>query len=127
MEQQLRKKAIERYLQGEQAKSIYQDLNRSKNWFFKWLKRYQAGDPNWCEDQSKAPKRSPQKLSDVEKQRIIQTRKRLEDERFAQIGVSAIKWELRKSGNDLPSDSTINRVLTAEGLIKKNTVRCQRS
>lgn len=127
MEQQLRKKAIERYLQGEQPKGIYQDLNRSKNWFFKWLKRYQTGDPNWFEDQSKAPKRSPQKLSDVKRQRIIETRKRLEDERFAQIGVSAIKWELRKSGNDLPSDSTINRVLKTEGLIKKNTVCSQRS
>lgn len=127
MEQQLRKKAIEKYLQGEKPKGIYQDLNRSKNWFFKWLKRYQTGDPNWYEDQSKAPKRSPQKLSDIKRQHIIETRKRLEDETFAQIGVSAIKWELSKSGSALPSDSTINRVLKAEGLIKKNTLRCQGS
>jgi len=59
MEQQLRKKAIERYLQGEKPKGIYQDLNRSKNWFFKWLKRYQTGDPNWHEDQIKSTKKIP--------------------------------------------------------------------
>ena len=44
MEQELRKKAIKRYLQGETPKSIYSDLGRSKNWFFKWLRRYQSGD-----------------------------------------------------------------------------------
>ncbi len=126
MEQKLRKKAIERYLKGEHPKGIYQDLNRSKNWFFKWLKRYQSGDPKWYEDQPKAPKRSPQKLSDAKRERIINIRKRLEDETFAQIGVSAIKWELRKAGDALPSDSTINRVLKAEGMIKKNTVCSQR-
>jgi transposase-like protein len=48
MEQELRKQAIERYLKGESPKSIYRDLDRVKNWFFKWLKRYQSGEPNWC-------------------------------------------------------------------------------
>jgi len=47
MEQELRKQAIERHLKGESPKSIYRDLDRSKNWFFKWLKRYQSGEPNW--------------------------------------------------------------------------------
>ena len=35
MEQELRKTAVKRYLKGESPKSIYNDLNRSKNWFFK--------------------------------------------------------------------------------------------
>jgi len=47
MEQELRKKAIQKYLNGEKPKSIYQSLNRSKDWFFKWLKRYQSGDQYW--------------------------------------------------------------------------------
>jgi hypothetical protein len=33
MEQELRKKTIKRYLQGETPKSICTDLGRSKNWF----------------------------------------------------------------------------------------------
>ena len=37
MEQELRKKAINRHLKGESPKSIYSDLKRSKEWFFKWL------------------------------------------------------------------------------------------
>ena len=126
MEQDLRKTAIERYLKGELPKSIYTDLKRSKNWFFKWLKRYRSGEPNWYKDRSRAPKKRPTEINYSERQRIISVRTRLESERFAQIGPSAIKWELSKSGYTLPSDSTIKRVLKNEGLVKKNFVYCQR-
>jgi len=126
MEQELRKEAIKRYLRGESPKSIYTDLTRSKNWFFKCLKRYQTGVSDWYEDRSKAPLNRPTQLSEIERQRIISVRTRLESERFAQIGASAIKWELSKSGYDFPSDRTINRVLKGEGLIKKNSLHSQR-
>ena len=63
MEQELRKKAIKRYLQGETPKSVYSDLGRSKNWFFKWLRRYQHGDSDWYQDQSRAPIRRPTALT----------------------------------------------------------------
>ena len=126
MEQKLRIKAIERHIKGEAPKSIYTDLNRSKNWFFKWLKRYKSGDRDWYKSKSRAPKRSPTAISEVEKQRIIAVRSNLESQKFAQIGTSAIKWELSKSGFDAPSDRTINRVLKREGLVKKNSVRPKR-
>jgi transposase len=125
MEPELRKSAIERYLKGESPKSIYTDLKRSKEWFFKWLKRYQSGDPDWYKDKSRAPIRRPTQLSEIDKQRIISVRKRLETQKFAQTGASAIKWELSKSGYNFPSDSTINRVVKREGLIKKNFICSQ--
>ena len=126
MEQKLRKIAIERYLKGESPKSIYTDLKRSKNWFFKWLKRYKSGDPKWYRDSSRAPIKRPAEISNIERQRIISVRTHLESQKFAQIGPSAIKWELRKSGYNLPSDSTVKRVLKSEGLIKKNFVCSKR-
>ena len=119
MEQKLREQAIERYIKGESPKSIYTDLKRSKNWFFKWLRRYKSGDAKWYTDKSKAPKSSPAAISQIDEQRIIATRRRLESQKFAQTGASAIKWELSKSGFDFPSDRTINRVLKRQGLIKK--------
>jgi transposase len=126
MEQELRKTAVERYLKGESPKSIYTDLKRSKNWFFKWLKRFKSGEPEWYQDRSRAPTRRPTEISETQKQRIISVRTHLESQKFAQIGPSAIKWELSKSGFSFPSDSTIKRVLKSEGLIKKNFVRSQR-
>ncbi len=125
MEQELRKQAIQRYRNNEKPKSIYTDLNRSKFWFFKWLKRYQSGDPDWYTDQSRAPTTRPTALSEIDKQRIISVRERLESQKFAQTGASAIKWELSKSGFNFPSDRTINRVLKREGLVKKNFLCCQ--
>jgi transposase len=126
MQQSLRKQAIQRYLKGELPKTIYTDLNRSKNWFFKWLKRYKSGNAHWYKDQSRAPKRQPTALSEVQRQRIISTRRYLDSQQFAQIGPSAIKWELGKAGYSLPSESTIKRVLKQEGLVKKNFIRSQR-
>jgi transposase len=125
LETELRKKAIQRYEQGEKPKAIYTDLKRSKKWFFKWLQRYQSGEKDWYKDQSRAPKNSPRRISGSDKQRIIEVRKKLESQPFAQTGASAIKWELSKSGFSFPSDRTINRVLKREGLVKKNFLHCQ--
>ena len=127
MEQELRQLAIKRYCDNEKPKSIYTDLNRSKYWFFKWLKRYQSGDPDWYKDHSKAPHRRPTALNEIDKQRIISVRQRLESQKFAQIGASAIKWELNKAGSPFPSDRTINRVLKREGFIKKKLLTSPRA
>jgi len=126
MEHDIRKQAIQRYLNNEKPKAIYTDLNRSKYWFFKWLKRYKSGDADWYKDQSRAPHSRPTALGEIDKQRIISVRERLESLKFAQTGASAIKWELSQSGFSFPSDRTINRVLKREGLVKKNWLCCQR-
>lgn len=126
MEHDLRKQAIERYLKGESPKNIYNDLDRSKNWFFKWLKRYQGGETNWYADRSRAPVNRPNSINASDRKRIIKTRLHLESQKYAQTGPSAIKWELTKAGHKLPSDSTIKRVLKQEGLVKKNALRPQR-
>jgi putative transposase len=127
MEEQVRKNAIERYLKGELPKTIYSELNRSKEWFFKWLKRFRSGSSDWYKDRSRAPLRRPKSISVNDQQRIISIREHLDSQRFAQTGVSAIKWELTKSGCGFPSDSTINRVLKRKGLIKKNGLHPQGS
>jgi transposase-like protein len=122
MEEEIRQNAVQRYLKGEKPKTIYTDYNRSKKWFFKWLKRYRTGQKDWYKDQSRTPLSNPGRISEIEKQRIIEVRKQLESEPFNQTGASAIKWELTKSGFDFPSDRTINRVLKREGLVKKNSL-----
>jgi hypothetical protein len=73
MEQELRKTAIKRFIQGKKPKHIYESLNRSKPWFFKWLKRYQSGDPNWFKGQSRAPRHSSRALRPEDKKRINRT------------------------------------------------------
>ena len=126
MEEELRKQAVQRHLAGESPKAVYTSLDRSKKWFFKWLSRYQSGADDWYQEHSRAPLTRPSELSSADKELITSTRKRLDSEPFAQIGVSAIKWELHKLGLPFCSDSTINRTLKREGLVKKNTLLSQR-
>jgi transposase-like protein len=126
MEETLRKMAIGQYLQGKSPVSIYQELGRSKYWFFKWLQRYQSGNPEWYRDHSKAPHTQPSQTP-VEMRNIVKnTRIQLEANPYAQVGVSAIKWQCQELGVTLPSDRTINRILKREGLIKKNTLYPER-
>ena len=127
MEKELRKEAIFRHvIGGEEPKNIYTEISRSEQWFFKWLKRYQTGERDWYKDRSKAPLMRPNETKGEEKERIVSTRKRLESQRYAQVGVSAIKWELTKLGVHFPSDRTITRIIKQEGLVKKNCICAQR-
>jgi len=120
MEEDTRKAAIMEYLKGQSPKEIYTRLDRSKKWFFKWLKRYQTGNVEWYKERSRAPKSQAKKTPQEQKELILVTRQRLEEQPFAQVGTSAIKWELHKLGVSFPSDRTINRILTREGFTKKN-------
>jgi hypothetical protein len=68
----------------------------------------------------------PLAISPAARKRIVNTRLSLERQKYAQTGPSAIKWELAKAGHQLPSDSTIKRVLKKEGLVKKKLVTSPR-
>ena len=127
MEEELRKQAILRHvIGGGNPKAIYTEINRSKKWFFKWLKRYQIGEKDWYKDRSKAPLTRPNETKGEEIERIVSARKCLESQRYAQTGVSAIKWELTKLGVHFPSDRTITRIIKQEGLVKKKCICTQR-
>lgn len=124
-EETLRKMAIEQYLQGKLPKSIYLEIGHSKPWFFKWLDRYQAGDPEWYKDLPKAPHHQALETPADMRNLIKNIRIQLEENPYAQTGVSAIKWECHKLGVTPPSDRTINRILRREGLVKKNSLHPQ--
>jgi len=127
-EEDIRQDAVQRHVMGgESPKTICKNVNRSKQWFFKWLKRYKMGAADWYKEQSRAPKTRPLEITPAAKERIILTRQHLEASPYAQIGVSAIKWELKKLGLPFPADRTINRVIKSEGLVKKNSLCSQGS
>ena len=126
-EETLRKMAVEQYLQGKTPISIYREMVRSKKWFFKWLDRYQSGDAQWYQDKPKTPRGHPHETPPEMQKLVKNIRIQLEENPYAQIGTSAIKWEFKKLGITPPSDRTINRILKREGLVKKNSLYPQRS
>ena len=124
-EETLRQMAITQYLQGKKPIAIYHELGKTKPWFFKWLKRYRSGDEYWFRDLSKAPLSQPNQTSADTRNLIVSVRNDL-DSSYAQIGATAIRWECKKLGLSLPSDSTINRILKRQDLVKKNSLSSER-
>ena len=119
-ESEIRKQAISRYENGESPKQIYQSLDKSKRWFFKWLKRYKdGGKESWWEELSRRPHHSKQKIDESMEKAIINTREKLERTLYAQIGALNIKWHLEEQGFASPTIPTINKVLKRNNLVKK--------
>jgi hypothetical protein len=65
MEEEIRKTAILRYIQGESPQAIYESL-----------KRYESGTSDWYKAKPRAPLRKPTKINDKETQLIVSIRKR---------------------------------------------------
>jgi putative transposase len=116
---EMRKEAIERFLQGEKPHQIYRDLGRSKPWFFKWLGQYRSQEAEWYQDQSRAPHRVKNKLAVEGEELIVEIRQELMATKYAQVGANAINWALQKRGVSPLPISTINRVVKRRGLLRK--------
>lgn len=118
-EKEIRQKAILRYEQGEKAKDIYTSYNKSERWFFKWLKRYKSGDPNWADEQSRRPHNITNTIDPKMEQTVIDTRERLTNTLYAQYGAQNVAWELSQSNTPMPSLATINRIINRNNLTRK--------
>lgn len=118
-EEKLKNEAMRRYEQGEPPKDIYTSLGKGKTWFFKWLKRFKSGDPNWADEQSRRPHTSPKKIDHKMEQTVIATRDQLVNTLYAPIGAQHICWELQEATEKLPSLATINRIIQRNGLTRK--------
>jgi len=118
-EKELREEAIKRYENGVTPKEIYQGLGKGKTWFFKWLRRYKHDRSNWAENRSRKPHHIPKKVDGTMEQAVIETRKRLEKQLYAQIGAVAISFDLQRRNILAPSISSINKILKRNELVRK--------
>jgi len=116
---QRRRRAIRLWLKGTSPKTILEKLHRSRFWLSKWQKRFTQHDPSGLHSQSRRPHQTPTAYSARWTRWIVQTRRRLVKQKVGLIGPVAIRRELHKQdlGQPLPSLSTIQRVLKAQGLI----------
>lgn len=118
-EKELREEAIKRYENGESPKEIYQSLGKGKTWFFKWLKRYKHDGKDWAGSRSRKPHHIPKKINGAMEKAVIETRRHLEKQLYAQIGALSISFALQQQGIDPPPFSTINKILKRNNLVRK--------
>ena len=122
---QLRKLCVQLSAKGKNVTQIHRQLNRTRDWVYKWLKRARSGQSDWHLDQSRAPHTKPGKIDKQLEQAIVNTRTKLAkrdtpETKYAFCGAVAIHQELDNLGyRNKPALSTIYRVLKRNGLTAK--------
>jgi len=113
--------AVERYLSGEDPKSIIKSLGKCKVWLYKWLNRYKSDDPFWYQEKSKRPNIIHDKIPYEIEEAVKIIRLSLYNKNLFH-GAQAIQWELDEMGiKPLPSLRTINRILCKNDLTHRRT------
>lgn len=125
MEQEeiLRQEAIRLHLQGVSVKLISEQVNRTRQWVYKWLKEFKGGSSDWYKTKSTVPKNIQRKTSNATEELVIDIRKRLQNEPYAQKGAISILYEFERLNIPPPSISTINRILRRNKLLHQSDVK----
>ena len=87
-----------------------------RSWLYKLLARYRAEGEAGLEARSRRPSRSPQRIADEWEDRIVGLRKELTD-LGVDAGAMTIQSHLQRRHDQVPSVSTIWRVLKARGFV----------
>lgn len=122
-EERLREQAIRRHRNGETIAAICASLGRSRQWFYRWWKRYQSGEADWYRTRSRRPKRHGRAIGEQLEAAILASRARLEAAGLF-CGAQAIRWDLEDAGMaDVPCDRTIARVISRRDRCRRRTGR----
>jgi transposase InsO family protein len=97
-----------------------------RSWIYKLLARYRAGGYGALERRSRAPRSSPSRTPDEVVKAIIALREQLSAEGH-DCGAATIACHLARQGDQVPSVSTIWRILKREGLVVSQPQKRPRS
>lgn len=87
-----------------------------RSWLYKLLARYRREGPAGLEPRSRRPHNSPTRIADRHEDAIVELRKELLDAGL-DAGAATIHWHLSARQDEVPSVSTIWRVLKARGFV----------
>jgi len=111
---------IEVHLQtGKPIKELAVAHGVSESWLFKLLRRYRLEGPAGLEPRSRRPRTSPTRIADRYEDEIVRRHKEL-DSQGLDSGAATIAFHMATPGRQVPSVSTIQRVLRARGFVEPN-------
>jgi len=122
-EEEERREAVARVLAGEPQAKVAADLGRTDRWVRKWVARYDPGNESWAQERSRAPKNQARRTPQDTERIVLEIRARLMADPWAQVGATAIAWEMEKLGVDPPETWTIDRILKRAGVPKRRARR----
>jgi transposase InsO family protein len=104
-------------VEGRSVAEVVADHGVSRSWLYELLARYRAGGDDGLRPVSKRPHRSPTAVPARLEEEIVALRKALSDEGL-DAGAATIQWHLsRRRRRQVPSVSTIWRILARRGFV----------
>jgi transposase len=119
-----RREAIRLVGDGNSVADVARELDRSRQWVHKWLKRFAAEGDAGLVDRSRARSTQPDKTPPETVANILTTRSRLEEQPEASMGALSILAQMERDGwLNIPSESTIERILAHAGVTRPRRKR----
>jgi len=113
-------------LEGRSVSELAAAHGVHRSWIYKLLARYRAGGYGALERRSRAPRSSPNRTSAEMVEAIVSLREQLEAEGH-DCGAATIAFHLAERFEQVPSRSTIWRLLKKEGLVVSQPQKRPRS
>lgn len=119
-----RRLAIRLTIRGKRACEILKRIPRSRQWLYKWQRRFEQYGWAGLANQSRQPDSSPQEYQQAARKVIINVRRKFMRNNVGLIGAQAIRAEIikRRLLQATPCEATIKEWLKAAGLIEKPAV-----
>lgn len=114
-----RQRAIQLRLGGTSPSEVCRIVGHSRDWFYKWLRRYETGDGEWYKELPRTPGRVANKTPETLEEQVLKIRNILENTRYSQIGALAIQWEMEKLGVEPLPSWTIDRILKRHNVVRE--------
>ena len=118
-EEEARREAVARVLAGEPPGKVAADLGRTDQWVRKWVARYDPSHEEWAEERSHAPRTQARRTPEDIERVVLEIRARLMANPWAQVGATAIAWEMEKLKLEPPETWTSDRILRRAGVPKR--------
>jgi transposase InsO family protein len=119
--------AVTGSLEGVNVTQLCAAAGISRKTFYKWRARFVAEGLVGLQPRSRRPHRSPARTPAVVEDRVVEVRKRL-DEEHVDAGPATICWHLERAGMvPVPSEATVWRVLVRRGFVVPHPTKRPRS
>jgi hypothetical protein len=134
IEEEERIEAVNRYIKRDKTSNIYRDAGRSEKWLFKWVNRFKTGEEEWYKSKSRAPKKHGRRTGKVMESTVVNVRNALmegneHESKYLGVSADAIQYRMENLGfsqKEIPSVSTIKRIVKKHGLIVNTRERYKR-
>ena len=113
-------------LEGRNAREVARAHGISKSWIYELIRRYRSGGYEALEPRSRRPHSCRHATSHEVVAAIVSLRSELEAQGH-DAGAETIAYHLAQTGSDVPSLSTIWRILRREGLVVRQRQKRPRS